>query len=78
MINYVDLDYALNNIIEVEILEVIVGRDVQFLEKLVLNLEISPEFLCPTEWSAQFQHEVWEVSDLHKASALYQKQKSFK
>ena len=53
-----------------EILEVIVRRDVQLLQEVVLHLEVAPELFRPTQGATQFKHEVWEVADLHEARAL--------
>lgn len=70
MIDDVDLNEALNDIQEVEILEVIVGRDVQLLQEVVLYIEVVPELLRPPQGTTQFKHEVWEVTDLHEAGTL--------
>jgi hypothetical protein len=70
MIDQVDLDEALNDIIELEILEVVVCRDVQLLHEVVLQVELTPEVIIPAKWPPQFQHEVSEVSKFDKAGTL--------
>ena len=53
-----------------EILEIVVRGDVKLLKELVLQVEITPEILCPAKWPPKFKHEVGEVTDLDEGSTL--------
>lgn len=70
MIDQVDLDKALDDIIELEILEVAVRRDVQLLHEVVLHVKLAPVVFIPAKWLPQFQHEVSEVSNFDEAGTL--------